>query len=737
MGREAVSHTARGPTAGRSFQSGGSGWHSPPRVGEASAPTPVRPVLSVALLVAAGSCGPGRCGQSDSRAVARIASWEQHRSLGAGTLGAWAGDPMKPPAVRARALLALARLQDADTAALVAAACTDPDAGPRAMAAFAAGELGLAWDGLPDAARSKLSEAVLAAEAHEMDGRARTQQLTALGRLRTPAALDRLVQRLAAEPDVAEPAALALGVAARAKAPWPEAATPLLASRLLPAEPQPLRWAAAYALGYASGSEGRSALLGALLDASEEVRATAAKGLAERGLVTDARALEPLLADASPGVAAEASRTLAKLAARCEVGAACPPLQALAALGAAVDRVSQGNVRQGAPPLVALAQAGLPASGQPVLATLRARLRTDFAAAPPPVRLDLAWLDCRLAAAEDRGEGWLVETLGCGSGLVPEARRLRLGLDEVAQAPLLAKGFDRAATQRYLASPDATVQVAAVNVVGASHHPEAAQDVRPLVSNKDPVLSAASAAALGQLADVASGPAVLLRAEVATQEPEQADAWADALVALNPEGTRALLKKWLVASHPHLRHAAERALSTLEGKPVWAPGPGPEEPALFPSAEPVAEDVAWKLPTARGVVVVKPALEAAPETVAQLTRLARAGFFRGLTFHRVVPDFVVQGGDPRGDGEGGPGFTLPCEVSPLRYRRGTVGMALSGKDTGGSQLFVALSPQPHLEGRYTIVGEVVSGMDALDAVLEGDSLGTLDAVQGDTGLSHR
>jgi cyclophilin family peptidyl-prolyl cis-trans isomerase len=76
-------------------------------------------------------------------------------------------------------------------------------------------------------------------------------------------------------------------------------------------------------------------------------------------------------------------------------------------------------------------------------------------------------------------------------------------------------------------------------------------------------------------------------------------------------------------------------------------------------------------------------------------------------------------------------------VSPLRYKRGTVGMALSGKDTGGSQLFVALSPQPHLEGRYTIVGEVVSGMDALDAVLEGDSLGTLDAVQDGTGLSHR
>jgi cyclophilin family peptidyl-prolyl cis-trans isomerase/HEAT repeat protein len=644
---------------------------------------------------------------------------------------------MKPPAVRARALLALARLQDSDTAPIVAAACADPDAEVRAMAAFAAGELGLAWDGIPDAARAQLAEAVLQAETHEMDGKARTQQLTALGRLRTPAALDRLVQRLAAEPEVAEPATLALGVAARAKAPWPEAATPLLASRLGPKEPAGLRWAAAYALGYAAGTESRAALLSALSDTEGEVRAVAAKGLSEKGTPKDASALKPLLADASPGVSSEAARTLAKLSTRCVAGAACPPLEALSALSASVTLIAKGDVRTGAPALVALAQAGLPESGQPLLSSLRAQVAMDFQGASKAARADLAWLDCRLAAAEDRASGWLKESLGCGQGLVSEARRVRLGLSEVAQAPLLEKGYDGASARQYLQSPDGTVQVAALGLMGASHHKEAAVDIRPLVSNKDAVLSAAAAAALGELGDTPSGPAVLLRAEAATAEPEQADAWADALAQLKPEGAVALLEKWLVAAHPHLRHAAERALSVLQGKPVRGPGTGAEELAAPPAAEPVSEDVAWRLPTARGVVVVKPAVAAAPETVAQLTRLARAGYFQGLTFHRVVPDFVVQGGDPRGDGEGGPGFTLPCEVSPLRYRRGTVGMALSGKDTGGSQIFVALSPQPHLEGRYTIVGEVVSGMDALDAVLEGDSLGTLDAVQGGTGLSPR
>ncbi|MGO8971660.1 MAG: peptidylprolyl isomerase [Myxococcaceae bacterium] len=697
----------------------------------------MRPALSVALLVAAGGCGGKSCGQPDSQAVARISTWEQHRSLGAGTLGAWATDPMKPPAVRARALLALARLQDPDTAPTVVAACADPDPEARAMAAFAAGELGLAWDGIPDAVRAQLAAAVLAAEAHELDAAARTQELTALGRLRTPAALDRLVQRLAGAPDIAEPAARALGVAARAKASWPEAATSLLASRMVPSEPLALRWAAAYALGYAPGTGGRAALLKALTDDSEEVRAVATKGLAERGLPEDARALRPLLADSSPGVEAEAARSLAKLSSRCAPGAACPPLDALSALSASVDRVAHGDVRLGAPPLVALAQAGLPPAGQPLLVSLRARGREDFAKAEAAARKDLAWLDCRLAAAEDRSTGWLEETLSCGAGLVPEAHRLRLGLQEVAQAPALQSGFEREALKRYLHDGDATVQLAAVNLLGASHHPEAAEEVRAYVSSKDPVLSAAAAAALGELHDVASGPAVLSRAEAATAEPEQADVWAEALVALKPDGATALLHKWLLAAHPHLRHAAEHALSTLEGKPVWGPGTGPDAPLPSPHADSVSKDVAWRLPTARGVVVIQPEVEAAPETVAQLTRLARSGFFQGLTFHRVVPDFVVQGGDPRGDGEGGPGFTLPCEVSPLRYRRGTVGMALSGKDTGGSQIFVALSPQPHLEGRYTIVGEVVSGMDVLDAVLEGDSLGSLDAVQGGTGLSHR
>ena len=86
----------------------------------------------------------------------------------------------------------------------------------------------------------------------------------------------------------------------------------------------------------------------------------------------------------------------------------------------------------------------------------------------------------------------------------------------------------------------------------------------------------------------------------------------------------------------------------------------------------------------------------------------------------MVPGFVIQGGDPRGDGNGGPGYTLRCEIGQRPYGRGAVGMALSGKDTGGSQFFITHSPQPHLDGGYTVFGWVAAGMDVVDKIRPGD-----------------
>jgi HEAT repeat protein/cyclophilin family peptidyl-prolyl cis-trans isomerase len=124
--------------------------------------------------------------------------------------------------------------------------------------------------------------------------------------------------------------------------------------------------------------------------------------------------------------------------------------------------------------------------------------------------------------------------------------------------------------------------------------------------------------------------------------------------------------------------------------------------------------------TEKGTIQVELAMLDAPLNVRTISELARRGYFGNVVIHRVVPDFVVQDGDPRGDGEGGPGFTVRDELSERPYLRGTVGIALDWPDTGGSQFFITLSPQPHLDAKYTVVGEVVAGMDVADRLAEGD-----------------
>ncbi len=120
--------------------------------------------------------------------------------------------------------------------------------------------------------------------------------------------------------------------------------------------------------------------------------------------------------------------------------------------------------------------------------------------------------------------------------------------------------------------------------------------------------------------------------------------------------------------------------------------------------------------TDKGTIEIELAILDAPLTVANFIALARKGFYNGIAVHRLVPDFVMQHGDPRGDGEGGPGYSFRDEINQRPYLRGTVGMALDWKDTGGSQYFIAHSPQPHLDDRYTVFGYVVGGMEIVDQV---------------------
>jgi peptidyl-prolyl cis-trans isomerase B (cyclophilin B) len=120
----------------------------------------------------------------------------------------------------------------------------------------------------------------------------------------------------------------------------------------------------------------------------------------------------------------------------------------------------------------------------------------------------------------------------------------------------------------------------------------------------------------------------------------------------------------------------------------------------------------------------------APKTVDNFVTLAKKGFYNGLTFHRVVPDFVVQGGDPKGNGTGGPGYTIAAEFNKNKHVRGAVAIARSQHpDSAGSQFYICYGNTPHLDGNYTVFGKVTSGMEHVDRIKQGDRMKTVAIVE--------
>lgn len=132
------------------------------------------------------------------------------------------------------------------------------------------------------------------------------------------------------------------------------------------------------------------------------------------------------------------------------------------------------------------------------------------------------------------------------------------------------------------------------------------------------------------------------------------------------------------------------------------------------------------LHTARGDIVVELYPRKAPKTVNNFVTLARDGFYNDTVFHRVIANFVAQGGDPTGTGRGGPGYTFQDEFSDLKHDAGAVSMANSGPSTNGSQFFITYAPQHHLDGKHSVFGKVVKGMDVALALAQGDALQSVD-----------
>jgi len=246
----------------------------------------------------------------------------------------------------------------------------------------------------------------------------------------------------------------------------------------------------------------------------------------------------------------------------------------------------------------------------------------------------------------------------------------------------------------------------------------------------DPTLLYHAAPALADSAFAARGAADTLAATYRTlatpPDLEGMTAVLEALGSLGGTTATSVLRDALDHPHHAIRTAAAQGLSNATDTTVTAaPKPLPETPSLdWKYLRDLGPHPRLVLETNRGTVTIELDTEQAPQTVQAITRFAREGRYDGVPFHRVVPNFVVQGGDfVRQDGFGGPGFFLRTEATRLGHRRGTVGMASAGKDTEGSQFFIPHSMQPHLDGNYTAFGRVTDGMDVVDRLRVNDRIG--------------
>ena len=283
----------------------------------------------------------------------------------------------------------------------------------------------------------------------------------------------------------------------------------------------------------------------------------------------------------------------------------------------------------------------------------------------------------------------------------------------------------------YLDDADKRSWPATMKALVAAKTPDATAVADRLIRarlTQDDAIVRATAASLVAEAKPADAVALLTAAWQAAKADVDIDARVailEALVALKAEPAKALLTESLGDKDWAVRLKARAMLRTLDPAAEAAAqrpaGTRLDLPVYTALGSPTVSPRAY-VETSKGTIEIALAVVDAPITTHNFATLADRGFFNGVRIHRVVPDFVVQDGDPRGDGSGGPGYTLRDELNPLPYLRGTVGMALDGPDTGGSQWFITHSPQPHLDAKYTVFGHVVNGMDVVDTLQQADTI---------------
>jgi cyclophilin family peptidyl-prolyl cis-trans isomerase/HEAT repeat protein len=614
------------------------------------------------------------------------------------------------PRVRRRAALAIGRTRvAAGVAALTPVLAGDADPEVRQMAAFAMGLIG-------DASAADALVAALADPEPIVQGRA----AEALGLIAHKPAADAIAAMMAVHvkagalngiaPDDLEypkppPAeAVRLGMYALVRL----ASYPALAGVLTDNANKPVTqwWPVAYAFRRVGDANAGPVLLALLQGEGSITRAFAARGL---GVIKEARAVAPLIAIVSnaveyPNVRIEAARALADLGA----GAAAAPL-----IKAVSTPTLDPTLRLEF--LTALGQLRAPEAVNVFVdlvtdpwPTVRAAAMTAMARTDPDMFLTvLSGLD---ADAHWSVRAAVAAALG--------------GLDATRATPRLTAMLADA-DQRVI--PSVLAALVAISSPGTEK-----VLLDRLVSADDVVVRQAAATGLARLKATSAVPALLAAYDRSEKEPTYVARAAilAAVVDLDRAAARPLLERALADPDWAVR---VRAAALLRGIDATAdvsrirPAPAVPVPALndLPRlVSPAVSPMAY-IDTEKGMIQIELAVLDAPRTVANFVELARRNFLGGTPFHRIVPNFVAQDGDPRGDGEGGPGHTIRDEINQRPYLRGTVGMALDWEDTGGSQFFITHGPQPHLDARYTVFGHVVSGMEVVDRLQQWDQIRTV------------
>ena len=477
-----------------------------------------------------------------------------------------------------------------------------------------------------------------------------------------------------------------------------------------------VRWNAVFSLARLGEARGVPSLLTALNDQDATVRAAALRGITARVLTQARQPLPPviarirgLLSDPATGVRINALRALGTFH-DSTLSEAIAPLASDGVLGVAVVAETTLGVSGGSAAVVAL-RAHLPS------ANFAVRRQAAIGLAEADSAAGVAFADSLAANADFHWRSVAAEADGAAR--------------------------DRQRLERLLADPDGRVVASALNAM-LQFVPDGdaalALKARGLLAHADPAVRSLAADALGRKPSVGDVEVLVTAYQRATGDPFD-DARLSAVRALcaiassGSAGQNAVSTRFFESISRPTDYLAWRMAAASYPGPV----PGWQQPPAIATGKTDADyrDAARRylypslhggsnptvtIETDRGAITVELLPADAPLTVAAFLALVDRRYFDGDHWHRVVPNFVIQDGDPRDDGWGGPGFSLRDELSPRRYQKGSVGLALSGPDTGGSQYFITLGPEPRLDGTYPIFGRVTSDLSVLDNVTQGDRI---------------